>query len=450
MENIPDEDKYGFKRYKNIIILVVIAIAVFFALWKLDTLVNFLNKYLGYVSPVIYGICIAYVLNPMVVFFERVLKKRFLRAKSEKLQAKADKYAKSLSITISMIIGITIVVVLCLMILPSLLESIIDLSNKIIPLLNSLVDRIDRLTSPEGALGENLQTIIEGISGSLQEWITTNLLPTAQSMLTYITSSVASVLLFLYNFIVGIIVAVYALAEKRNFIAGSKKIIYVLFNPKRANRIVDTARHGHEIFGGFLSGKIIDSLIVGIICFIFCICASIPYPLLVSTIVGITNIVPFFGPFIGGIPTTFIILMVDPIKGVIYGIFIIILQQIDGNIIGAKILGNTTGVSEFWVTFSLLLFGGMFGFVGMMIGVPLFSVIYYLITVMLNDRAEKRGLATDKKVYYSLDRVDERTGEFIMLDENTRRRSSRRKNRDKPSFISKIFKKSDKNQPPKS
>ncbi len=444
LENIPEENKYGFKRYKSIIILVTIAIVVFFALLKLDTLVGFINKYLGYISPVIYGICIAYILNPMVVFFERLLKKRFQKAKSEKVKAKADKYAKSLSITLSILIGIAIVVVLCLMIIPSLLESIIDLSNKIIPLLNSLVDRIDNLTSPEGNFGESLQSIIEGITGSLQEWITTNLLPTAQSMLTYITSSVASVLVFLYNFVVGIIVAVYALAEKRNFVAGSKKIVYVLFNPKRANRIVDTARHGHEIFGGFLSGKIIDSLIVGIICFIFCICSGMPYPLLVSTIIGITNIVPFFGPFIGGIPTTFIILMVDPLKGVIFGIFIVILQQIDGNIIGAKILGNTTGVSEFWVTFSLLLFGGMFGFVGMMIGVPLFSVIYYLITVLLDDRAEKRGLVTDEKFYYSVDRLDEKTGEFIMLDENAKKRRSRKKNGDKPSFISKIFKKSGK------
>ncbi len=444
LENMPEENKYGFKRYKSIIILVTIAIVVFFALLKLDTLVGFINKYLGYISPVIYGICIAYILNPMVVFFERLLKKRFQKAKSEKVKAKADKYAKSLSITLSILIGIAIVVVLCLMILPSLLESIIDLSNKIIPLLNSLVDRIDNLTSPEGNFGESLQSIIEGITGSLQEWITTNLLPTAQSMLTYITSSVASVLVFLYNFVVGIIVAVYALAEKRNFVAGSKKIVYVLFNPKRANRIVDTARHGHEIFGGFLSGKIIDSLIVGIICFVFCICSGMPYPLLVSTIIGITNIVPFFGPFIGGIPTTFIILMVDPLKGVIFGIFIVILQQIDGNIIGAKILGNTTGVSEFWVTFSLLLFGGMFGFVGMMIGVPLFSVIYYLITVLLDDRAEKRGLVTDEKFYYSVDRLDEKTGEFIMLDENAKKRRSRKKNGDKPSFISKIFKKSGK------
>ena len=409
MNMIPYEGKYSLKRYKGIITTLIIAIVVFFALWRLDSVVAVANKYLGYISPVIYGVSIAYVLNPAVVYFERLLRASFMKAKSEKTRAKADRLAKNLSIAI---------VVLCLMIIPSMLESIIDLAKQIVPLINSLVDRIDKFTFAESRFGDSLQSVIEKMSSALQEWITTNLLPTAQSALEYITSSVAAVLVFLYNFLVGIIVAVYALAEKKNFVAVAKKLTYVLWNPKHANRVVDTARHGHEIFGGFLSGKLIDSLIVGILCFIFCVCTNMPYSLLISTIVGVTNIIPFFGPFIGGIPTTFIVLVVDPPKGVLFGIFIIILQQIDGNIIGAKILGNTTGMSEFWVTFSLLLFGGMFGFVGMMIGVPLFSVIYYLATVLVNEKAEKRGLKTADEFYYTVDRYVMAAGEVVMMDEN--------------------------------
>ena len=231
---------------------------------------------------------------------------------------------------------------------------------------------------------------------------------------------------------------VYALAEKKNFVAVAKKLTYVLWNPKHANRVVDTARHGHEIFGGFLSGKLIDSLIVGILCFIFCVCTNMPYSLLISTIVGVTNIIPFFGPFIGGIPTTFIVLVVDPPKGVLFGIFIIILQQIDGNIIGAKILGNTTGMSEFWVTFSLLLFGGMFGFVGMMIGVPLFSVIYYLATVLVNEKAEKRGLKTADEFYYTVDRYDTAAGEFVMMDENAAKKRRKPRKDGKEPIVKRI------------
>ena len=320
----------------------------------------------------------------------------------------------------------------------SMLESIIDLAKQIVPLINSLVDRIDKFTSAESRFGDSLQSVIEKVSSALQEWITTNLLPTAQSALEYITSSVAAVLVFLYNFLVGIIVAVYALAEKKNFVAVAKKLTYVLWNPKHANRVVDTARHGHEIFGGFLSGKLIDSLIVGILCFIFCVCTNMPYSLLISTIVGVTNIIPFFGPFIGGIPTTFIVLVVDPPKGVLFGIFIIILQQIDGNIIGAKILGNTTGMSEFWVTFSLLLFGGMFGFVGMMIGVPLFSVIYYLATVLVNEKAEKRGLKTADEFYYAVDRYDTAAGEFVMMDENAAKKRRKPRKDGKEPIVKRI------------
>lgn len=380
MNMIPDEGKYSLKRYKGIITTLIIAIVVFFALWRLDSVVAVANKYLGYISPVIYGVSIAYVLNPAVVYFERLLGARFMKAKSEKTRAKADRLAKNLSIAIVIALAIAVIVVLCLMIIPSMLESIIDLAKQIVPLINSLVDRIDKFTSAESRFGDSLQSVIEKVSSALQEWITTNLLPTAQSALEYITSSVAAVLVFLYNFLVGIIVAVYALAEKKNFVAVAKKLTYVLWNPKHANRVVDTARHGHEIFGGFLSGKLIDSLIVGILCFIFCVCTNMPYSLLISTIVGVTNIIPFFGPFIGG----------------------------------------------------------MFGFVGMMIGVPLFSVIYYLATVLVNEKAEKRGLETADEFYYTIDRYDTAAGEFVMMDENAAKKRRKPRKDGKEPIVKRI------------
>ena len=402
MNMIPDEGKYSLKRYKGIITTLIIAIVVFFALWRLDSVVAVANKYLGYISPVIYGVSIAYVLNPAVVYFERLLGARFMKAKSEKTRAKADRLAKNLSIAIVIALAIAVIVVLCLMIIPSMLESIIDLAKQIVPLINSLVDRIDEFTSAESRFGDSLQSIVEKTSSALQDWITTNLLPTAQSALEYITSSVAAVLVFLYNFLVGIIVAVYALAEKKNFVAAAKKLTYVLCNPKHANRVVDTARHGHEIFGGFLSGKLIDSLIVGILCFIFCVCTNMPYSLLISTIVGVTNIIPFFGPFIGGIPTTFIVLVVDPPKGVLFGIFIIILQQIDGNVIGPKILGNTVGISGFWVLASITVATGLFGFAGMLLGVPVFAIIYMIISNAINAALRKKGRPTITSDYYGI------------------------------------------------
>ncbi|MEG2003972.1 MAG: AI-2E family transporter, partial [Clostridia bacterium] len=195
---------------------------------------------------------------------------------------------------------------------------------------------------------------------------------------------------------------------------------YALLKPKTANRIIDTARHGHMIFGGFLTGQIISSIIVAVICFFFSIIARMPYPLLLCVIIGVTNIIPFFGPFIGGIPATLLVAVIDPVKGLIFGIFIIILQQIDGNIISAKILGNVTGISEFWVTFALLLFGGMFGFVGMIVGVPLFAALYYILKTLVDDRMQKKKFATKCEFYLDVERYNEETQSFEMIDSEAR------------------------------
>lgn len=157
--------------------------------------------------------------------------------------------------------------------------------------------------------------------------------------------------------------------------------------------MIDTARHGHEIFGKYLTGKIIDSLIVGMINAVFMLITGMPYVVLISVLIGVTNIIPFFGPFIGGIPSALLLLLINPMDGWIFIIFTIILQQIEGNILAPKILGSTTGISEFWVTFALLFFGGIFGFVGMIVGVPLFAVIYYLVRMWLMKHFETKRLA---------------------------------------------------------
>lgn len=437
------ESRYYLKRYKGVIIAIIIGVALFFALWKLDVIGDTINRYLGYISPVLYGIAIAYLLNPITVFFENLLKKRFLKSKREKIRQKADKKAKNLSIAISITIGILTITVLLLLIIPSLLESIIEFSGQAGTLITNLLNKIEEWTSKDGIFGDQLQNYAEVIMSELKNWLGSDTLgKLAESALELITSSVSSVAMFLYNFLVGIIVAVYALAEKKKFVSLAKKFTYVLLSPKKANHVIDTARHGHNIFGGFMSGVIIDSAIVWIICFIFCICANMPYPLLLSTVVGITNIIPFFGPFIGGIPTALIVLMVSPIKGLIYILFIIVLQQIDGNIISTKILGNTTGVSEFWVTFALLLFGGMFGFVGMMIGVPLFAVISYLLRDFIDNKAKSKGISENDDFYYLVERYDEETQSFVMHTPETQKE---RRDAQKPfsfkSFFSKFKKK---------
>jgi predicted PurR-regulated permease PerM len=193
------------------------------------------------------------------------------------------------------------------------------------------------------------------------------------------------------NLLIGLVVAVYLLAGRKRFARQANMILHSLVSPKWAQLILDELKYADRMFGGFINGKILDSAIIGVLCYIGCMIFRFPNALLVSVIIGVTNVIPFFGPFIGAVPATLLILIEEPIKAVWFVLFVLVLQQLDGNIIGPKILGNVTGLSSFWVMFAILLFGGLWGFVGMLIGVPLFAVIYDVIKKLVT-----LGLARNK------------------------------------------------------
>ena len=208
---------------------------------------------------------------------------------------------------------------------------------------------------------------------------------------------------FIFKLIIGIILSVYLLFNKETHGAQAKKVAYSLFSEERANNLINNTRFAHRTFGGFISGKIVDSLIIGILCFIGTTVMQTPYALLISVIVGVTNIIPFFGPYLGAIPSGFIILMINPVKCLWFLIFILILQQIDGNIIGPKILGDSTGLSSFWVIFAITLFGGIFGVVGWFLGVPIFAIIYAAVKTFIDTRLERKKLPSDTLYYIGSD-----------------------------------------------
>jgi len=215
------------------------------------------------------------------------------------------------------------------------------------------------------------------------------------------------------NLFIGIIVMIYLLNIKDTLCAQAKKITYGLFSVRMANAIVDKARFVHKVFGGFIIGKLVDSLIIGIITFVLLSIVKMPYTLLISVIVGVTNVIPFFGPFIGAIPSSILLLLVSPKKCVVFLILILIIQQFDGNILGPKILGESTGVSSFWVLFSILLFGGVLGPIGMIIGVPTFAVLYRLVAEFIEKRLTWKHLSTSTADYGELDYVDENRRTFV-------------------------------------
>ena len=247
----------------------------------------------------------------------------------------------------------------------------------------------------------------------LEDWLRKNVLQQSD-FIANITTGVYNVVRAIFNVIIGFIVSVYVLMTKEKFIGQAKKIIYAIFRPRYGNVVMEVGRKADEVFGGFFIGKIIDSLIIGCICFVSLAILRMPYVALVSVIVGVTNIIPFFGPYIGAIPSAILIFLVDPMKGIYFIIFIIVLQQVDGNVIGPKILGNTTGLSPFWVIFAILLFGGSFGVIGMLFGVPIFAVLYYIIKRVVEHVLKRRHLPEKTDEYIELDTVDTVSNEVKM------------------------------------
>ena len=267
----------------------------------------------------------------------------------------------------------------------------------------------------DSPLAGPLDTFIADASKYLEEWLRKSVLQQSD-FIASITTGVYNVVKSIFNVIIGFIVSVYVLMTKEKFIGQLKKIIYAIFRPRYGNVVMEVVRKADEVFGGFFIGKIIDSLIIGCICFASLAILRMPYVALVSVIVGVTNVIPFFGPYIGAIPSAILIFLVDPMKGIYFIIYIIILQQVDGNVIGPKILGNTTGLSPFWVIFAILLFGGSFGVIGMLFGVPIFAVLYYIIKRVVEHVLRKRQLPEQTKEYIELDTVDTVTNQVKMKD----------------------------------
>ena len=410
-----------FRDYRGIFILIVACLAILAVIWYFPQVADTVNYYLGYLTSIICGMLLAFMLNPIVVTLQPYFQKRYEKSKKERVRKKAESKARHIAIAIAITVGLLTVTLIAMLIIPELLNSVIKLAQDAPSLLQQATDKIDEWNADRTWAG-SLQKYVDVALAQIEQWFTDTILPSATKAFTMITSAAWSVVKFVFDFLVGFIIAVYILNEKKDFIKWSKKIIYAVFKPVTANLILDTGRVGNKVFGKYMLGSVIDSLIVGVICFIFNVIAGIPYAVLIAALVGITNIIPFFGPFLGAVPSALLILIIDPIKAIVFIVFIIILQQIEGNIIAPKVLGNVTGVSEFWVTFSLLFFGAMFGVIGMVLGVPLLAVIAYVMHRLVDKRAEKKGYTTDTDYYLEVSSYDVEQNKFVMIDQDAKQR----------------------------
>lgn len=400
----PNLKSYFMKGFTSFLIIVA-CIICYFAFLRIDDIARVAKEIGMILQPIIMGLVFAYLLNPMVTMIERkILPLLQGKMKNEK---KARSFARNTGVLVSLLVTLAVVVLLLNMIIPELYESIRDMIVSLPGQMNQAMDYLEQHAIHDSAISGTLQTVLENGAAALETWLSTDLIRQVNQMMSSLTSGVISFFSTLFNIAIGLIVSVYVLTTKEQFIGQAKKITYALFQKDRANLLLQITRKSNEIFGGFVIGKIIDSIIIGIICFVVLSILRMPYTLLVSVVVGVTNIIPFFGPFIGAIPSIILILLAEPIKGVYFMIFILLLQQFDGNILGPKILGNSTGLSAFWVVFSILLGGGLFGFIGMVMGVPTFAVLYYLVNMFVEEKLKRKKLPMASKVFEKVDYIDE-------------------------------------------
>lgn len=392
----------------------------FFMIYRYNGVSKGWDTIMRVLQPITFGLVIAYLINPIMKFFEKHLL-HFLEPRVQK-EKKCKKIARSIATGGAVVVFVLIVILLFAMMIPQLISSISGMVNSLPKQVDSFIDWFNGLTNSDNEIIQSLETNMMDMVTYLENWVKESFLPNIQTYITSITSGVINMVKVLMNAIIGLIVSVYVLMTKEKFIGQSKKIVYAIFKPVRGNVIIDTFRKSNEIFGGFISGKLLDSAIIGVLCYICLLIMKMPYTLLVSVFVGLTNIIPFFGPFIGAIPSVIIIALADPIKGIYFLIFIFILQQVDGNIIGPKILGDSTGLSAFWVMFSILIGGGLFGFLGMLLGVPVFAMIYYIIRRLVNHSIRKKNLTTVTEAYVEAAGVDEATGAIIYYGEKQKKK----------------------------
>ena len=380
--NVPDKEDQGKKKkwyildgnHIQLLIVLLVAILFYVGLNHFDVVTVRIDKFTGVLSPFIVGFAIAYLLNTPMCFFER------------KLFANS-KYKRGLSILLVYVLAFAVVAILLGLIIPQVVQSVKDLAGNMQYYLDGLNQLVQNLT-------EQFDLDSEGINTALGDF---------QSMMSNVSTKVAQALPQIVDvgFAIGngvitgitaIISSVYMLAGKGRLVPQLKRLLYAILPKRRSDRLLQICSHANEVFVGFINGKIIDSAIIGVLCFILCAIFRIPYPMLVSVTVGVTNVIPFFGPIIGAIPCLFILVIVDPWAALRFFVLVIGLQQFDGNILGPKILGDSTGLSAIWVLVSIVTGGGLFGFPGMILGVPTFAVLYALVREWVNNRLKAKKI----------------------------------------------------------
>ena len=393
----------------GLMLLAVISVSILLlaVVLNFSSFMAVIKTILGAFSPVISGAVFAYLLNPLMNFCDRRLYPWLLRRKMDK--QKAYRLSRVLSMIFALLFAVVLVYEFFSMLLPQLYESIVGIINNMSTYYSDAEKWVLGFLADNPALSSQVDKLLEQFYQFLEGWINPDLLSNINSIFASLTSSVLSVVRSILNLLIGVVAAVYILWLRDRFLAQTKKIAVALMPQQRADRFFELGRKIHRVFSGFIIGKLVDSLIIGVLCYIGALLLRFPYPALIATVVGATNVIPFFGPFIGAIPCALLILLVDPLKCLYFVIFIFGLQQLDGNVIGPRILGDTIGISGFWVLVSITVAGSLFGFTGMLLGVPVFAVLYMLLSETVAEQLRRKKQPVETTAYVGLQQVADLT-----------------------------------------
>ncbi|MBP1548981.1 MAG: AI-2E family transporter [Oscillospiraceae bacterium] len=388
------------KKYNTISAYCIFTFAVCLALvilyLKSSVIGGYISEFFRVIAPVTWGVVIAYICNPLMKFFERVFAKVIEKKKPH------PKINRCLSIAVSLILLIAVLASLLTVVIIQVRDSVLEILNNVPNYITQLEELITKWLGDYPEVVKYFESQLETIQPKLIEYAN-NMLNSLGDLSVKLKDGAIGVLVAVKDFVIGFIVAIYLLFSKETFLAQARKIVYAIFPRGMSKTILRISSKADRTLSGFISGKLLDSLIIGILCFICMSIMKMEFTALISVIVGVTNIIPFFGPFFGAIPSAFLLLITAPKQVIPFVVFILILQQFDGNILGPKILGDSTGLSPFWVMFAIFVGGGLFGFAGMVLGVPVFAVIYALISEIVAFLLKKKRLSHRTKDYIEFD-----------------------------------------------
>jgi hypothetical protein len=398
--------------YSGITALSVIAIAItiYFTFNRFHFISDTFNKIISILLPILYGFIMTFLFSPI---YNKVYKVSGTSlAKISNNTGFNNSLSRVIATIACVLLMLSIITALIWMLIPQLFKSVEDMIAAYPKNSQKFYIILDKLLTDNSDIAGTVLSYYNQWSKSIEEFIKRTLLPNLSDYIKVFSSGIYSFVREIFNFLVGVMVMVYLLNIKTKLIAQMKKILYAFCPVEFVNGLIEEAIYVKTSFSQFIVGKIIDSIIIGILNYIAMLILSMPYALVISVIVGITNVIPFFGPFLGAIPSAFILLLVSPVQCLKFLVWILILQQLDGNVIGPRVLGQTTGLPSFWILFSILLFGGLFGVVGMIIAVPTWAVIYRWVSRYTNIYLEKKKLSVKTDDYINLKRIDKESGKY--------------------------------------